>query len=386
MMDCEILDDETKSIEDTLHDINETVEDVSIIEEKSEVQPPESPLIFEELYYGNQEDPDNMELSLKLEKIEQSLEGSPPQHETKRDNGDANNEGFSCQKQASDKRIYSLLDRNRSLSEFACDSESTISLDKFKQKISSLCDNFDMMNKLVEDINKKITKFSETAIPNEKEIKKKCETAKLNKSLSESKATKDLTKCNNEQKHIELDYCFSETDRGLFEMDKWDSNLQIIPDVYRKRASTDLYKKLVAQVQANDSLILFQNLMKKQKSLGKDNQADTSQMELKIPLLSYSFPEKSATNIPSQDQPSKKINLAKKYADSLWFSPRRVVKQKSPPGSHSKHRKVKNKSRESPVKRITLECSKNSSNKTKQLPKLESVQHVGKRTCSLGIY
>lgn len=108
------------------------------------------------------------------------------------------------------------------------------------------------------------------------------------------------------------------------------------PDVYRKRAFTDLHKRMVAQLEANDSLLFFQKLMNRNQRHLEKMRVDTSRnidkcldRSLLVTSLLYyaiffSGNVKAMYQYGDQNHSGDKrkthlTNLAKKYEDSLWF-------------------------------------------------------------------
>ncbi|KAH1018362.1 hypothetical protein HUJ05_006149 [Dendroctonus ponderosae] len=86
-------------------------------------------------------------------------------------------------------------------------------------------------------------------------------------------------------------------------------------DVYRKRAITDLHKRMLAQLEANDSLIFFQKMMKKNRKHLERNRASTTGG---APMMENGKRQKTGAN-----HKYSLTDLGKLYQDSLWFKQRK---------------------------------------------------------------
>uniref|UniRef100_A0AAR5Q7J0 Uncharacterized protein n=1 Tax=Dendroctonus ponderosae TaxID=77166 RepID=A0AAR5Q7J0_DENPD len=86
-------------------------------------------------------------------------------------------------------------------------------------------------------------------------------------------------------------------------------------DVYRKRAITDLHKRMLAQLEANDSLIFFQKMMKKNRKYVERNRASTTGG---APMMENGKRQKTGAN-----HKYSLTDLGKLYQDSLWFKQRK---------------------------------------------------------------
>ncbi|XP_050302904.1 uncharacterized protein LOC126740778 isoform X2 [Anthonomus grandis grandis] len=100
------------------------------------------------------------------------------------------------------------------------------------------------------------------------------------------------------------------------------------PDVYRKRAITNLFGRMQAQLEANDSFIFFQKLMAKNRKNFEKNRPMSSgsrqslkNSKIKQPMQ-YLVSQKAFEKRQNESSMRKKSLtefLSKKYHDSLWF-------------------------------------------------------------------
>nr|CAH7762890.1 unnamed protein product [Callosobruchus chinensis] len=184
-------------------------------------------------------------------------------------------------------------------------------LDAFKSALISNADmdEYEVMDKVVEDMNQEIAQASTTlaAIPY----------ADSNPSLTEAILESEKTKLS-------------------------ESIAQLVPDVYRRPAVTDLHIKLLVQIEANDSYICFQRLMSRD-CRGKLRRRKSQLRHLLMtegqlpPALSAQKTISNSSSICSTSAPSAK-DLKKKYADSLWFSDKQIVKKPHDKRSHKPKR------------------------------------------------
>ncbi|XP_076256368.1 uncharacterized protein LOC143193842 isoform X2 [Rhynchophorus ferrugineus] len=119
------------------------------------------------------------------------------------------------------------------------------------------------------------------------------------------------------------------------------------PDVYRKRAITDLHQRLVAQVEANDSLIFFQKIMAKSRKRRETRELLTSSTD------TVDNPERKALrspiehiikrkNVESDKKQKSTMDIVQKYHDSLWFRQKKhEVRRRKKSHSNEKKRKTK---------------------------------------------
>ncbi|CAG9767701.1 unnamed protein product [Ceutorhynchus assimilis] len=140
-------------------------------------------------------------------------------------------------------------------------------------------------------------------------------------------------------------------------------------EVYRKRAFTDLNKRMIMQIQANDSLICFQKLMDKNNKFMQKmkNGKPSSEMSfIRSPL------QQILKNEQFQRQNQRNTNLAKMYQDSLWFKNKIREEKRSKKESRSK-------------KKVEIKSSKNEKYLHKTVQSVSNVQaksHSGMRNSS----
>ncbi|XP_030759638.1 uncharacterized protein LOC115885034 isoform X2 [Sitophilus oryzae] len=255
---------------------------------------------------------------------------------------------------------------------------------KTMEKVDQLTNYEELLNNMVDDINKEIDfcypdytknyvkKTQENNISKEnKKISHKnemCSSSVPNKFIQNgTKKAKNIYEFKKSQKQVTED-ALSENelnhDCGLLDSRKCVVSLALekdnqlnftCPDVYRKRAITDLHQRLVAQVEANDSLIFFQRLMAKNRKYMSNNHP-SSPISRPYTENTHINPRIEINVVKSSTANKKQLSLAdlsKKYKDSLWF------RQKK--GDLRQHRKDKKKKHE------------NSTSKEKCLPQMYSV-------------
>lgn len=153
--------------------------------------------------------------------------------------------------------------------------------------------------------------------------RKKCSTKSIKtKHSTTSSLQKNKSEYWANQQYFKTKYCgaegsleiLSKSDKALNDECK-----QIIPDVYRKPAFTDLYEKLLMQLEMNDSFVCFQKLMAPPRQ------------------------SKSHRQIYPRINKDSKISLfgelKRKYSNSLWFSSKYLIKQCNVGGNKKMKRK-----------------------------------------------
>ncbi|XP_072383853.1 uncharacterized protein [Diabrotica undecimpunctata] len=112
-----------------------------------------------------------------------------------------------------------------------------------------------------------------------------------------------------------------------------------IPEVYHRPGVTNLHKRLLNQLEANDSFAAFQKLMRKNKDR-KDSSCRCPVSRINIPILSNTSSlssQRTRTKIASKssiksmskrikEDDSHKRKQKVKYADSLWFNEKKMHK------------------------------------------------------------
>ncbi|VEN42313.1 unnamed protein product [Callosobruchus maculatus] len=230
-------------------------------------------------------------------------------------------------------------------------------LDAFKSALISNADidEYEVMDRVVEDMNQEIARLSSTLIDMKKltATKVKIETKALpdkerrlaithvapeKKTEGSSKAEETTTKLA-AVPYVESNPSLTEAIPDSEKAKVSESIAQLVPDVYRRPAVTDLHIKLLVQIEANDSYICFQRLMsrdcrgklRRRKSqlrhlLLTEGQLPGPFLDTNPPPLPAQKTISNSSSICSTSAPSVK-DLKKKYADSLWFSDKQIVKK-----------------------------------------------------------
>lgn len=178
-----------------------------------------------------------------------------------------------------------------------------------------------------------LDKDDETAINDPIKLSMSKKNESLNKSTTDCDNNTKLTtseKCLADDQYLklwgddDLAELFSKVDNALNKDCK-----ELMPDVYRKPAFTDLYEKLVMQLEMNDSYVCFQKLM------------TSNKIRRTRPILGRSVFQRNRTEA--------KVILAtdmkKKYNDSLWFSQKSLVRKSNSGHSKKIRRKVSSEKR-----------------------------------------
>lgn len=118
-------------------------------------------------------------------------------------------------------------------------------------------------------------------------------------------------------------YCANECSSEILSKHEKELNndcKQLMPDVYRKPAFTDLYEKLLMQLEMNDSYVCFQKLMIPPKKIKSHrHMGHRSSKESRVSLVG---------------------DMKKKFNNSLWFSNRYLMKDTNSVGGRKIKRKV----------------------------------------------
>lgn len=207
-----------------------------------------------------------------------------------------------------------------------------------------------IVNKIHEIIQKDIEELKSDLMEDEKSTKLLIKKSNNSFHINETKCIKKHTKNCSTQSTIECYEANVKTTEDIWSNDqslatkcggfeefpdffsKYDKELDayvklLVPDVYRKPALTDLYEKLLMQLEMNDSYVCFQKLM------------------------SHTKQSTSNTNISYRSSRGSKISIMKdmkkNFSNSLWFSQKYLVRE----NNSGDGRKIKRKS-SSEIKRL----------------------------------
>ncbi|KAL1501488.1 hypothetical protein ABEB36_006800 [Hypothenemus hampei] len=193
---------------------------------------------------------------------------------------------------------------------------------KTMENVEKLPDYEAVLASLVKNVNEDIDKYYKKMGIDMKEKKKAQKTFKTRSGAHKSSRPKSTPPPRNRRmKPVEEIF----KDQETFDRENHISKCDFVctekfnishADVYRKKAITDLHQRMITQLEANDSLIFFQNLIKKNRKFLKSEMPKTA-------ILDDNDHEsiKSSLNyfLPSKRQKQSAGDLKQKYKDSLWF-------------------------------------------------------------------
>lgn len=188
------------------------------------------------------------------------------------------------------------------------------------------------INQILDSIHKDIESLSATTVK-EVPLTTKKHKRKYFPTLKQESEDKVITEA-------EKSYLASKSrymDMTLFNSDK-----DIIPDVYRRPGFTNIYKRLLMQIEANDSFICFQKLMNRRHPGAKQHTRPYSAQQEKGHWNNNSnnnISSNSSILYKSCDALVSKKDIRKKYKNSLWFS--HDIKKLQKDSAHGKRQRYK---------------------------------------------
>ncbi|XP_057665030.1 uncharacterized protein LOC130899259 isoform X2 [Diorhabda carinulata] len=138
-----------------------------------------------------------------------------------------------------------------------------------------------------------------------------------------------------------------------------------IPEVYHRPGVTNIHRRLLWQIEANDSFTTFQKLMRKQEK-NKTGKIDSPITQINIPILTdtptcLSQQTKRLTKKNIKEEDGANGDSRFKYSDSLWFNGKKLFKM-------SKVQKVKKKDRKEKIKNVKSKTKKRAAINQEQKP------------------
>ncbi|KAG5888740.1 hypothetical protein JTB14_032015 [Gonioctena quinquepunctata] len=333
-------------------------------------------------------------------------------------------------------------------------------LDEFRDiLIEKINNNFDIMERIVENTNEEIESLNtNTTGTNNEEHNESSQETHENKLEHKSKRTEIDIKTAEEKPYVTpISSEMTETRCKQVENvseDNFDlptlkeiplSEISLIPEVYIKPGVTDINKKLITQLEANDSFICFQKLMRKNRKKVKKFSKTRSKQEISnsVPKISSTFSHETITSNQSCRTPKRgqkritkpsevavsnasiskksisrnyfskslatmktdgesfklkrvfmKSDLRTKYSDSLWFSDRYVMKKslvdktETSPREKVKRKKITKKSSQKHVENKRPKSHQNKkvtiNNSSATLLNFKRTRSLNK--CTIGIY
>ncbi|CAH1971831.1 unnamed protein product [Acanthoscelides obtectus] len=236
-------------------------------------------------------------------------------------------------------------------------------LDAFKSALMSNADidEYEVLDKVVEDMNEEIRRLSTTLLDMKKLTATKViiDTKKVNNNnMPENEqrlaipavlASEEKSKEESEKHAVSSSFAavpYVESNNSLTEAipeaettKLSESIAQLVPDVYRRPAVTDLHIKLLVQIEANDSYICFQRLMnrdlrgKLHRRKSQIRQLLMTEGQITRPRLDTGPPplptQKTVSNSSCiSTKTAHYVNdLKKKYDGSLWFAEKQILKK-----------------------------------------------------------
>nr|CAI5838414.1 unnamed protein product [Callosobruchus analis] len=290
-------------------------------------------------------------------------------------------------------------------------------LDAFKSALISNADidEYEVMDRVVEDMNQEIARLSSTLIDMKKltATRVKIETKtmadrerkvaitavapvkKTEGSTKKGEASTTLAAVPYVESNPSLTEAIPESEKTKLS----ESIAQLVPDVYRRPAVTDLHIKLLVQIEANDSYICFQRLMSRDcRGKLRRRKSQLRHLLLTEGQLPGSFLDTSPAPLPAQktisnsssicstSAPSVK-DLKKKYADSLWFSDKQIVKKPHDKRLHKPRRHTSSAGSQASLASTLMKFSSKSklSRTGLPLPDRSSLANVRRSKCQMAV-